>query len=98
MSKNIKSEYTDRRVRSIALLCVWRLIISINSHFKLETKLMIAVFVFPILLAFLIAELASSLFAPSEVDICLDTGGSYNYELCKCDYKLNHKYNKDNQC
>lgn len=31
-------------------------------------------------------------------DICLDSGGSYNYEICECDYELSHPYKKVHQC
>ncbi len=31
-------------------------------------------------------------------DSCLDSGGSYNYQKCECDYKINHEYSKVHQC
>ena len=33
-----------------------------------------------------------------EADTCLDLGGSYNYQECECDYKVNHSYSKEHQC
>ena len=34
----------------------------------------------------------------SEVDECLDLGGSYDYENCHCDYEINHPYVKNHNC
>ena len=32
------------------------------------------------------------------VDSCLDKGGSYNYEVCKCDFDKSHKSTEINTC
>jgi len=34
----------------------------------------------------------------SQVDACLDNGGSFNYESCSCDYKISHKFIADHIC
>ena len=34
----------------------------------------------------------------AHIDACLDHGGSYNYEKCKCDYENNHDYKDIHQC
>ncbi len=31
-------------------------------------------------------------------DSCLDSGGSYNYETCSCDYENSHPYKELHQC
>jgi hypothetical protein len=32
------------------------------------------------------------------VDACLDSGGSFNYQSCECDYELSHLYIEKHQC
>ena len=32
------------------------------------------------------------------VDSCLDKGGSYNYDVCECDFGKSHKYTEINTC
>ena len=34
----------------------------------------------------------------STIDSCLDSGGSYNYLECECDYTVNHPYIAEHQC
>jgi hypothetical protein len=31
-------------------------------------------------------------------DTCLDSGGSYNYETCACDYEKSYPYKEVHQC
>ena len=31
-------------------------------------------------------------------DACLDSGGSFNYHSCECDFEKNHEYKEDHQC
>jgi len=33
-----------------------------------------------------------------QVDACLDSGGSYNYQQCECDYSVSHSFSKEHQC
>jgi hypothetical protein len=33
-----------------------------------------------------------------EVDDCVDTGGSYNYDQCECDYNKNHSFKENHEC
>jgi len=33
-----------------------------------------------------------------EVDHCLDTGGSYDYDQCQCDYQLTHSFKALHEC
>ncbi len=32
------------------------------------------------------------------VDICLDSGGTFNHQACTCDYEVDHSYIERNQC
>lgn len=34
----------------------------------------------------------------SSIDSCLDSGGSFNYLECECDYRISHPYIGDHQC
>ncbi len=34
----------------------------------------------------------------SQVDACLDNGGSFNYQSCSCDYKMSHEFLVDHIC
>ena len=34
----------------------------------------------------------------SEIDSCLDQGGSYNYVACKCDLQGNHEFKENHAC
>ena len=33
-----------------------------------------------------------------EVDKCLDNGGSYNHEICECDFEQSHEYKENPLC
>lgn len=33
-----------------------------------------------------------------DVDYCLDSGGSFNYKNCTCDYENSHPNKEDYQC
>lgn len=33
-----------------------------------------------------------------EVDKCLDSGGSYNYNQCECDYQSDHEFKEYHEC
>jgi len=34
----------------------------------------------------------------NDVDKCLDSGGSFDYENCRCDYENKHPYLKAHEC
>jgi hypothetical protein len=71
---------------------------SINTHFKRESKIMFLLFAAPFIMG-VIVIIYYSLFAGNpKIDRCLDSGGSFNYESCQCDYKKNHKYIEDHKC
>ena len=71
---------------------------NINKHFRRETKIMIGVMVFPIVLGLLLMVIWPYIFSTSKIYICLDNGGSFNYENCSCDFKTTHKAIKKYQC
>ncbi|MES9942082.1 MAG: hypothetical protein ABW104_12135 [Candidatus Thiodiazotropha sp. 6PLUC2] len=50
--------------------------------------------------AFLLLAIFGAGFYPEfmALDKCLDTGGSYDYENCRCDYKTTHEYKKEHSC
>jgi len=52
---------------------------------------MIGIMVLPIVFGLILALILPSFFQESKVDLCLDNGGSFNYEKCVCDFKNNHK-------
>ncbi len=52
----------------------------------------------PIVIGILVAILLPLFLAHSKIDSCLDTGGSFDYESCKCDYSANHSHKEENQC
>jgi len=54
--------------------------------------------VLPIVFGLILALILPSFFQESKVDLCLDNGGSFNYEKCVCDFKNNHKVIEEHQC
>jgi len=34
----------------------------------------------------------------SPIDACLDNGGSFNYQVCECDYTVSYPYIEEHQC
>jgi hypothetical protein len=71
---------------------------SINKHFRVEAKLMAWLFLAPIILGLLIAWLYPMLSHETNIDACLDSGGSFDYQTCKCDHEKTHPFEADNQC
>ena len=71
---------------------------NINWHFKRESKIMIWILVLLIVLGILFGLLVPYLSTLNEVDSCLDSGGSYNYDSCVCDHKTNHPYKAVHTC
>ncbi len=59
---------------------------------------MIWFFVAPLVIGMLAAILLPQFLASSKIDSCLDAGGSFDYESCKCDYSANHSYKEKHQC
>lgn len=70
----------------------------INKHFRREPKVMIAIMVLPIVFGLFLAMILPSLFKGSQIDSCLDNGGSFNYEKCSCDFEKNHIVIEKHQC
>lgn len=59
---------------------------------------MVLILVAPLLIGLLVAFLIPIFRSESEIDSCLDSGGSFNYKECKCDFKLNHTKPEKNEC
>ncbi len=36
--------------------------------------------------------------AESKIDSCLDSGGSFNYDKCECDFNESHKFEEIHIC
>ena len=34
----------------------------------------------------------------AKIDACLDSGGSFNYNKCECDFTYNHEYKESHHC
>ncbi len=51
-----------------------------------------------IVVGLLIAILLPKFLASSEIDSCLDVGGSFNYESCECGYSADHQYKNESYC
>lgn len=70
---------------------------SINKLFKVESKIMVLVLIAPVFIGLLLAFILPILMEEVDIDSCLDAGGSFNYEECKCDFNTSHvkpdKYN-----
>ena len=63
-----------------------------------DSKIMIFLFVAPIAIGIIVAIAYPYLSLHIKVDKCFDSGGSFNYESCKCDYKENHRFIEEHQC
>lgn len=72
--------------------------LNINHHFKRESKIMIWGVVLPIILGVLAAFIVPWFLTFMQVDSCLDSGGSYDYENCRCDHDNNHEFKKMHNC
>jgi hypothetical protein len=57
---------------------------SMNRHFKLESALMVAAFVIPIVLGVVAAIVVPYIRTQVAIDRCLDAGGSYDYKIQLC--------------
>ena len=73
-------------------------LMKINPLFKYESVMAYLIFLVPVVMAFVIAVVLPEIMAPTEVDICLDSGGSFNYETCSCDYDKTHKVLEKHTC
>jgi hypothetical protein len=70
----------------------------INRHFKREAKIMIWLALLPIIIGILAAFVLPWISVSLEVDSCLDSGGSHDYEKCICDHEENHEFKENNKC
>ena len=70
----------------------------INIHFKRESKIMILVSLAPILIGLFFTFLLPYILTATKIDVCMDNGGSFDYENCKCDYSTNHLVKEKHIC
>ena len=71
---------------------------SINKLFKNESKVMLFILVGPIIIGFILACVIPLIHNTYNIDSCLDAGGSFNYEACKCDFKESHLVPENHKC
>jgi hypothetical protein len=70
----------------------------INSLFKNESKIMLFLLAGPLIIGLIVAVVFPLIHKASSIDSCLDTGGSFNYELCECDFKKSHTVPEVHKC
>jgi len=71
---------------------------NINAHFIRDNKILLWLFVAPFVIGTIVTILYPYFSDASVVDACLDSGGSFDYEACKCDYKKTHDYKESHSC
>ena len=47
---------------------------------------------------YLVLLMSIGIIACGKVDSCLDSGGSYNYDKCECDFNISHPYKEKHNC
>lgn len=70
----------------------------INKLFKNESKIMLFVLAGPFVIGLALVFLLPLLYNESSVNSCLDSGGSFNYESCECDFNKSHIVPKQHSC
>jgi len=81
----------------------WGQLLSFNKLHKVRTglnfhkKFMKVTAILALLISTIVVSLVIDWFSPVS-DTRLDSGGSYNYENCECDYEVRHPYKKLHQC
>lgn len=62
---------------------------------KLLKRVLVSVLI--LIVALVLISLGSYWLLPIS-DMCMDSGGSYNYETCTCDYENSQPYKETHQC
>jgi hypothetical protein len=57
---------------------------SINKHFSREVKIMIGIFMVPIIIGVIAAFIIPCVLHQVEIDKCLDSGGKFEYQKNRC--------------
>lgn len=57
---------------------------SINKHFSREVKIMIGIFMAPIIIGVIAAFIVPYVLGQVEIDKCLDSGGKFEYQNNRC--------------
>lgn len=71
---------------------------NINHHFRNEHKVLLWLIVAPFVIGFIVIILAPIFMEESDIDSCLDKGGSFNYERCECDLLKTHPIKESHSC
>jgi hypothetical protein len=71
---------------------------TINKLFRNESKIMLFMMVGPIVIGIILSVLVPLFMHSSEIDKCLDDGGSFNYQICKCDFENTHLKFEGHKC
>jgi len=59
---------------------------------------MIWIFLAPLVIGIAALIIIPLVLEKSNIDRCLDQGGSFNYESCSCDYQKAHPYKSKHDC
>lgn len=70
----------------------------INKLLRNESKIMLFILAGPFAIGLVLVFLLPQLYQESQIDICLDAGGSFNYEACACDFNQSHIVPKQHNC
>lgn len=70
----------------------------INKLFKNESKLMLILLAGSFFVGLILVFIFPFFYNESSIDACLDTGGSFNYELCECDLGMSHIVPMQHNC
>lgn len=70
----------------------------INKLLKNESKIMLLLLAGPFAIGLVLVFLLPLFYQESQIDACLDSGGSFNYEACACDFNKSHIAPKQHNC
>ena len=70
----------------------------INKLLKNESKIMLLILAGPLAIGLALAFLLPLFYHENQIDTCLDSGGSFNYETCACDLNQSHTVPKVHNC
>ena len=71
---------------------------SINNLFKNENKIILFLIAGPIVIGLMLTFILPLTHKFDSIDSCLDKGGSFNYELCECDFQISHPVPENHKC
>jgi len=59
---------------------------------------MVWLFIAPIIIGLLATFIIPNLIHLKSSEICVGQGESFDYDMCKCNFKEKHKFKKEHQC